>query len=170
MFIKKLRGKCITSQLQQRFAPSARSVAMTSYQVHLLLPPPNNADAQTVIEFVYDILFDGFAVMDDDVTVELNREEFSVILTYDQLWTCRIVWNDAATVLTDAQQWARLYATDRSDNDRMLLSMCHQRLDIISDPDPQRDYLDDYLALVEHLQTTFDPSWTFDPAQNEFIQ
>lgn len=144
-------------------------MAAASYHFHLLLPQ-TYADAQTVIEFVYEILVDGFRFMDDDVTVEMNPRTLTVTLTFDQDWVCRIRWNDGLEVLRDSQLWAQRHAMDRPHEERQQIASVAQRLEIDSDPDPEREFYDDYLTLVEHLQVTFDPSWTFDLTQGEFIQ
>ena len=144
----------------------AFALSPLSYQFHLLLPP-THTDASTVMEFIHEILFDGFARMDDNVQVELHRMNRTVTLTYDQEWSCRIQWNDAPHVLHDAQRWATHH---HSTEEQRRIAACTQRLDLYSDPDPERNYYDDYLTLVEHLQVTFDPSWVFDPTQDEFIR
>jgi hypothetical protein len=145
------------------------SMAAAAYHFHLLLPQ-THADAQTVVEFVYEILVDGFRFMDDDVTVEMDPRTLAVTLTFDQEWCCRIRWNEAPEVLRDSILWAQRHAMDRSDDERQQIASCAQRLEIDSDPDPDREFYDDYLTLVEHLQVTFDPSWTFDLSQGEFIE
>jgi hypothetical protein len=144
-------------------------MAASAYHCHLLLPP-THADPQTVIEFVYEILVDGFRFLDDDVTVDMDPRTRTVTLHFDPEWSCRIRWNDAPEVRRDAQIWAQRHAMDRPDDERQQIAACAQRLEMDTDPDPEREFCDDYLALVEHLQVTFELSWTFDLTQGEFLQ
>lgn len=152
------------------FRPVSTSMAAPSYHFRLLLPP-THADAYTVMEFVYEILLDGFRFLDDDVQVDMDLRTRTVTLRFaPAAWCCRLRWNDGPEVLRDSQIWAQRHAIDRPDDERQRIASCAQRLEIDSDPDLEREFYDDFLTLVEHLRVTFDPSWTFDMTQGEFIQ
>jgi hypothetical protein len=151
---------------------------MTPYQMHLLLPADNETDEQTVMEYIYDILVEAFDVTDDQVDVEYdiasnnenNQQIHTVSVIYESTWRCQIHFNDKSTVLRASQQWSRQHATEYSAVEKIHIAQCSRRLDIISDPDPQHDYNDDFMALSDYVRNMLGSSYCFDPIRNIFLR
>jgi hypothetical protein len=148
------------------------------YHIHLLLLPKNiiELDGQTIMGQMYTAIIEGFDLTDDIVEVEFEhalhspQHQHCVSITYDNEWRCQIRFNDTAPqVQREAQFWSQLYATELPIGERDWIASCRRRLDITTDPDPQSDYFDDFISLIDHLRLTFSPCYIFDRNQNEFI-
>lgn len=148
------------------------------YQIHVLLLPRDiiELDGQTIMEQIYNAFIEGFDLTDDIVEVEFEhalhspQNQHCVSITYDNEWRCQIRFNDTTLqVQREAQLWSQLYAAELPIEERNWIASCSQRLDITTDPDPQRDYFDDYISLIDHLRLTLAPCYIFDREQNEFI-
>ena len=148
------------------------------YQIHLLLLPREiiELDGQTIMEQIYTAFIEGFDLTDDLVEVEFEhalhspQNQHCVSITYDNEWRCQIRFNDTTPqVQREAQLWSQLYAAELPIAERNWIASCSRRLDITTDPDPQRDYFDDYISLIDHLRLTLAPCYIFDREHNEFI-
>jgi hypothetical protein len=156
---------------------SRKNHNMFPCQIHLLLSPTSeDVDGPTTVEFIYDVLVDGFHLLDDKVLIEFdttpNRQTISkcVSVIYDHIWRCQIHFNDdKAQVLQDSQQWSRIYGMNLPIAARKDIAGCYRRLDITCDPDPDRDYSRDFDALLLYLRHTFGQCYTFDSTNNKFI-
>ena len=133
-------------------------------------------DGQTIIELIYNACIEGFDLTDDIVLVEFEhamnnpRNQHCVSITYDNEWRCQIYFNDNVwQVQREAQLWSQRYASELPLIERNRIATCTRRLDILTDPDPQRDYFDDFIALIDHLRLTLAPCYIFDRRQNEFL-
>ena len=145
-------------------------------QIHLLLSPSSeDVDGQTTLEFIYDVLVDGFHSMDDKVLIEFDsapsRQAMNkcVSVTYEHTWRCQICFNDdKERVLQDSQLWSRIYGISLPISTRKNIAGCYRRLDITCDPDPSGDYSRDFDALLLYLRHTFGQCYTFDSMNNTF--
>lgn len=148
------------------------------YHIHLLMLPMNviELDGLTTMELIYNAFIEGFDLTDDIVAVEFEHaldnphNQHCVSVTYDNEWRCKIMLNDNIwQVQREAQQWSQQYATELPMGERLRIGTCIRRLDITTDPDPHRDYFDDFIALIDHLRLTLAPSYIFDKMHNEFL-
>lgn len=150
---------------------------MLPCHIHILLPSNNlDVDGETIVEFIHDILIDGFHLLDDKVLVEFDSspnwqpQKKSVSVIYDNTWRCQIYVNDdQAQVAKDSQHWSRTFGTDLQLATQKNIVRCCRRLDISCDPDPNNDYLNDFDALLLYLRNTFGPCYTFDSISNKFL-
>jgi hypothetical protein len=149
------------------------------YYIHLLMLPMNviELDGLTTMELIYNAFIEGFDLTDDIVAVEFEhasnnpQSQHCVSVTYDNEWRCQIMLNDNIwQVQREAQQWSQQYATELPMGERLRIGTCTRRLDIMTDPDPHRDYFDDFIALIDHLRLTLAPCYIFDKRHNEFLQ
>ena len=167
-----------TSTLSSTIDDSVAASAPMPYHIHLLLLPTNiiELDGLTIMELIHNAFIEGFDLTDDMVLVEFEhamnnpRNQHCVSITYDNEWRCQIHFNDSSwQVQREAQQWSQQYATELPIIERNRIATCTRRLDITTDPDPQRDYFDDFIALIDHLRLTLAPCYIFDRRQNEFL-
>lgn len=156
---------------------AAASVPMP-YHIHLLLLPTNliELDGLTIMELIYNAFIEGFDLTDDIVLVEFEHavnnphNQHCVSITYENAWRCQIRFNDnALQVQREVRRWSQRYAMEIPISERNRIATCTRRLDITTDPDPQRDYFDDFIALIDHLRLTLAPCYIFDRRQNEFL-
>jgi hypothetical protein len=144
-------------------------------RIHILLSP-SNVDAQTVVEFLCDVLEDGFYMMYDDVQIECesplhpHEKHHVVSLLYDKTWKLRIHYNnDSVHVLKDSKDWSHSQGTDLSDVIRGNITQCNRRLDLSCDFDQGGEHSKDLDAVVLFLRNTFDPCHVFDSVNNRFV-
>lgn len=148
------------------------------YHIHLLLLPTNiiELDGLTIMEIIYNAFIEGFDLTDDIVLVEFehamnNRHsQHCISVTYDNEWRCQMHFNDNVwQVQREAQLWSQRFAREIPNTERNRIATCTRRLDITTDPDPDRDYFDDFIALIDHLRLTLAPCYIFDRTQHEFL-
>jgi hypothetical protein len=146
---------------------------MTTYEMHLLLPDENQTDEPTILQYIYDVLMEAFDMTDDQVDVEYDiasnnesdRQIHTVSVIYESAWRCQIHYKDDATVVRDSQQWSTQHATEYPIVEQTQIAQCRRRIDIISDPDPQNDYNDDFIALSDYVQNMLGTCYCFDPTR-----
>jgi hypothetical protein len=151
---------------------------MTPYLLHILLTAGNDIDGETIMEYVYDTLAEGFDTVHDKVELERDistnaynkQQQLTISLIYGGVWRCQIHYNDDdAVVLHDSKQWSELYSSEYVIEDRKNIAQCRRRLDIVSDPDPQNDYYEDFYAISDYLRNILGQCYSFDPIQNRFL-
>ena len=150
---------------------------MVPCHIHLLLPiNSEDVDGPTTVEFIYDVLNEGFHMLDDKVQIEYDHspnyrtQNKCVSVVYENTWRCQIHFNDdKEQVLQDSQLWSRIYGIRLPLASRKNIAGCYRRLDISCDPDVKGDYSCDFDALLLYLRHTFGQCYTFDSLNNKFI-
>jgi hypothetical protein len=151
---------------------------MKPYLTHILLPTDDDIDGETIMEYIHDILVEGFDKTSDKVQVERDlttnsylrnkEQQLTISLLYEGIWRCRIHYNDVPMVLHDTQQGSELYESGHLIEDRNKVAQCYRRLDIVSDPDPHHDYYEEFYAISDYLQNILGRCYTFDPIKDRF--
>lgn len=66
-------------------------------------------------------------------------------------WSLSIDWEDGPHVLIESQEMADIFAKDRADKD--IIAASARRLTTAGDPDPDMDYFNDYVAMIEVFES-----------------
>lgn len=131
-----------------------------AYQAFVLLP----SDSDASIEEVRRILEDYYS--DDERDVTFNETENKLTVTIDDEWDLYIDRNSKPHVIRESQEMAEMFAAQRPDKDEIASSGV--RLEISTDDDDDMDYFNDYVEILEQLES-FPGAKLWEGAQSAFI-
>ncbi|MGB0389173.1 MAG: hypothetical protein ACPGWR_30490 [Ardenticatenaceae bacterium] len=110
---------------------------------------------------------------DEDKSAEISfptgrivRKKQNHLLLIVEKWSLRIHFNSEPYVLEESKELAEYYAAERPDKE--VIASCASRLEIISDLDPNGDYFNYYVFVVELLDQ-FSGAITFDCQVQDFV-
>jgi hypothetical protein len=133
------------------------------YIALILLPDNTNASLEKaklkLIEYFNHNYFANY-------NVRIAIKEGKLILTVDE-WSMFITVNSEPYVLVEAQEIAELFATENDPN-KNALATYSARFELSSAPDPNMDYFNDYVFVIENL-CEFTGAVAFDPKARIFI-
>lgn len=129
-----------------------------SYKALVLLPPTSS----TSIEEVKDKLRTFYKNDERDVIVQQHETVIEIVI---RGWTCSVHLSSEPHVLIESQQMAEIFAAARLDKDE--IATCNRRFEVISEPDPNIDYFNDYIFILQALESF--PGIKIWDAAEEFI-
>jgi hypothetical protein len=135
-----------------------RRVAM-SYEAFILLPPNSAASLEQA-----EVRLLNF-YKNNERSVKTQRYEKKLDLIIDG-WICHIYLNRQPHVLAESKEMAETFASDRAD--KIAISGCDRRFEIICQPDPDLDYFNDYLFVLEELGS-LDGAKTWEGITGKFL-
>ena len=130
-----------------------------SYKAYIFLP-----DISTVnLGEVKSILSNSFR--DDERSVSIKKDDDKVALLIED-WKCSIYSNADASVLEEAIELAENFARNQVEKDE--IKNCSKRLEVMCDEDPEMDFFNDYLTVIQELGNIKNAK-VWEQAQQEFI-
>jgi hypothetical protein len=151
------------------------AVMATNCRIQLLLPESYDVESQTIIEYMHEILLDGFDLIDENVIVALERPRmdqrlYSVSVMYNAIWECQIYLNEnEASVHDECEKLCVLCGADLAEEERNHILACKRRLDVFCDLDPGNVFNDEFHDLIFYLRLLFDSSYVYDPLQRRLL-
>ena len=102
----------------------------------------------------------------EETTERIVRQKHNKLLLMIGDWSLRLHFNSEPYVLEESKELAQYYAANRADKD--LIAACASRFEIISDLDPEGNYFNYYVFVVELLEQ-FAGAITFDCQVRNFV-
>ena len=116
------------------------------YRAQALLPPGVEVSIPSLAETVYNLL----------TTRGVPASEVKVSTAADRLvahigdWWISLTLNEMPHVIEESREIAEDYAAERPDS--ALIAACDRRIEVSSAEDPDMDYFNDYLFVLEPLE------------------
>lgn len=130
-----------------------------SYKALVLLPPTSSAS----IEEAEDKLRTFYRNNECDVIIQRCETVIDVIIGG---WTCSVHLSSEPYVLVESQEMAELFAAARPDQEE--IATCNRRFEVVVGTDPNMDYFNDYLFVLQALES-FSGAKVWEGAAQEFI-
>ena len=102
----------------------------------------------------------------EETSERIIREGHNKLVLKVNDWSLRVHFNSQPYVLEESKELAQYYAANRADKD--LIAACASRFEIISDLDPEGNYFNYYVFVVELLEQ-FAGAITFDCQVRNFV-
>ena len=115
----------------------------TYYKTSLLIPDRYELTFSDLVEKIKK----RFSKMIDR---EIEISGTNTIILHHGEWFLDIYWEDEPHVLIESEEIARLFASDRSD--RSTIAACSRRITTAGQPDPNMNYFNDYVYVLEVLE------------------
>ena len=116
-------------------------MAYTPYKLLVFIPPLSSVTLEEVVEK----LRTKFASQ----KVSIARSGEKVVIKRES-WSLNVYWEDEPHVLEEAQEIADHFANHRPDKD--VIASSQRRLTTAGDPDPNMDYFNDYVWMIEAFE------------------
>jgi hypothetical protein len=112
---------------------------------------------------VESALWRNYNAKQSDVSVKLVETGLCVDIAG---WKLRVQLNAKPWVAEESREIAQQFGQNRPD--RNILSMAARRFEVSSDPDPDMDYFNVYVGIIEAIESIADVV-CFEPGTGEFI-
>ena len=118
------------------------------YQTTVLVPARNSLTFEALIE-----LFRKKVAKGAPYHPAMSTESGKILLKRGE-WTLRVYWQDQPYVREEAIEIAKRFASGRPDVE--LIATCDRMISTGGDPDPNMEYFNDYVQVLEVFETLDD--------------
>lgn len=144
----------------------------TYYKVHVLIHPRSALTFESLVE----ALKKRFRNVEVGTNLcVLTWQHFSASLDIDledvdkiPRWSMRVYWEDEPHVLEEALEIAQDHAHELNESELKEIAMCDKRISTAGDPDPNMDFFNDYVHVLEVFET-FSDVFVLDPQAGQFL-
>lgn len=133
----------------------------TYYCVKLLVPPTNPLTFDN-LAFAIERHLENRAPGLHEVIINLP----TITVKRDN-WLLRVHWEDNPEFVAEANEYFKMCAVKHQDRD--IISSCNRHISTAGDPDPQMDYFNDYIFVLEVLDK-LENVFKFDPYDGRFLE
>ena|SRR5215510_3775574 len=134
-------------------------MSFTYYRTLALIPP----DVQIVFSDVVRTVNKTFA---SESTTKITATANLITLYFNDRWSFYIEWDSGRNVLEESHEIAQRFSVSAEQAQR--IASCDCRISTSADDDPNMDYFNDYIFVLETLES-FEGVILFDPDTGLFI-
>jgi hypothetical protein len=128
------------------------------YRLTAFVPPTSTLTFQQIAERIKEYIGTS-----NNVRVSLGEKQVSI--SYDG-WSLRVYWEDEHYVMSESKDFAEHPLTPEPY--RTFIASCHRRITTAADDDPNMDYFNDYVIVINALES-FGEFVIHDDNTNEFL-